>query len=112
MCPDPELDPQLQRRPAPGGVKVVAAILLLNVAGIQPDVFSSYLTADTTLFPLSSFNQGALGSGVIPVPLNPSDLADGILQVTVRKGYQRGTVTVCDNQFYDTSALIVLVQLP
>jgi hypothetical protein len=34
------------------------------------------------------------------------------LRVTIKKGVQRGPSTVCDDQFYDTSGLVVLVQLP
>ncbi len=96
----------------PSGAKIISAVLLLNVASIQPDIFSSYLTADTRVFPLSYVDQGALGSGLVPVPLNLSDLEDGILQITIKKGIQTRTSTVCDDQFYDTSALIVLIQLP
>jgi hypothetical protein len=96
----------------PEGSRIIAAFLLLNVAGIQPEVFSSVLTADTQMFPLSTFDQGALGSGLVPVPLNLSDLADGTLSVIIKKGYRTRTATVCDDQFYDTSALAILVQLP
>jgi hypothetical protein len=96
----------------PGGAQIIGAMLLLNVAGIQPDVFPSMLTADTLVFPLNYFDQGPLGSGVVPVPLNLSDLGDGILSVTIKKGYQARTTTVCDDQFYDTSMLLMLIQLP
>jgi hypothetical protein len=48
----------------------------------------------------------------VPVKLNPSDLADGVLQVTITKGGTIRGVTRCDEQYYDTSILAILVQLP
>jgi hypothetical protein len=96
----------------PSGAQVVSAVLMVNAAGIQPEVFPSVLTADSTVLPLTYFNQGERGSGIVPVPLEPADLMDGVLQVTVRKGQQVRGTTVCDVQFYDASALVVLISRP
>lgn len=94
----------------PSDAEILGALLLLNIAGIEPEKFSSILTADSTVFPLLYFNQGELGSGLIPVPIDPADLADGVLQVTIKKGIQTRTTTVCDEQFYDASILLVLIR--
>jgi hypothetical protein len=94
----------------PPEAEMLGALLLLNVAGIEPEKFSSVLTADSTVFPLFYFDQGGLGSGPIPVPIDPADLADGLLQVTIKKGIQTRTTTICDEQFYDASVLLVLIR--
>lgn len=96
----------------PPGAQVVSAMLMVNAAGIQPESFPSVLTADSMVFPLAYFNQGELGSGPVPVPLMPGDLADGVLQVTIRKGAEVGHRTICDQQFYDTAVLVVLIRNP
>jgi hypothetical protein len=94
----------------PPKAEILGALLLLNVAGIEPGKFSSVLTADSTVFPLLYFDQGELGSGLIPVPIDPADLSDGLLQVTIKKGIQTRTTTICDEQFYDASVLLVLIR--
>jgi hypothetical protein len=100
------------RADIPEGARIISAALVLNVAGVQADIFTSMLIADTRVLPLSSLEQGSLGSGVVPIPLSLNDLMDGLLQVTVQKGLQTRTSTVCDEQYYDTSALVMVVQLP
>jgi hypothetical protein len=96
----------------PQGAEVIQALLIVNMAGIESAVYQfSTLIADTTVVPLAPFDRGALGSVPVPVPLNLSDLADGILNVTIRKGQSRPKA-VCDEQYYDTSVVVVLVQLP
>jgi len=96
----------------PEGAQVISAVLVVNAAGIQPEIFASGLTADSRMMSLSAFNQGALGSGLVPVPLIVSDLAEGLLHVNIQKGIRTRTSTVCDDQFYDSSVLIMLVKLP
>jgi hypothetical protein len=100
------------RADLPEGAQVISALLVVNAAGIQPEIFASGLSADSREMPLSVFHQGTLGSGLVPVPLIISDLADGLLQVTIHKGIRTRTSTICDDQFYDSSMLIMLVQLP
>ncbi len=94
----------------PEGAVVVSALLTVNVAGIEPDKFQSLLTADSTVFPLGLFDQGSLGSGLIPIPLNPHDLQDGLLKVTILKGSRLSGK--CDDQFYDFSTLTVTYKIP
>ncbi len=96
----------------PQGAQILFALLVLNAAGIQPDIFSSTLIADSTTFPLLLFNQGELGSGPVIVPLDPHDLDDNRLNVTIVKGRKTRTGTVCDQQFYDTAVLLLLVRMP
>jgi hypothetical protein len=97
----------------PDGAQILSGVLVLNMAGIQAELFSSVLTAGApTVFPLYTFDQGAMGSGPVPVPLKPGDLAGGVLQVTITKGGTIRGVTRCDDQYYDTSVLVLLVQLP
>jgi hypothetical protein len=96
----------------PAGAQIVSAALIVNVAGIQPDIFASVLAADTRVIPLTAFAQGEFGSGVVPVPLIPGDLADGFLRVSIQKGIRTRSSTICDAQFYDASILIMLVALP
>lgn len=96
----------------PPGTQIVTAILMVNAAGIQPEVFPSVLTADSAVLPLTSFDQGELGSGLVPMPLNPVDLTDGVLHVAVRKGQEVRGMTVCDAQFYDAAVLVVLISYP
>jgi hypothetical protein len=96
----------------PEGAQIISAALVVNVAGIQPDIFASVLAADTRVMPLTPFAQGALGSGLVPVPLTPGDLADGLLRVSIQKGIRTRSSTICDDQFYDASVLIMLVKLP
>lgn len=96
----------------PEGAQILFALLVVNAAGIQPEIFASTLIADSTTFPLSLFPQGELQSGLVIVPLDPADLADGLLSVKILKGIRTRTGTVCDQQFYDTSILLLLVRKP
>lgn len=96
----------------PPGGQIISALLLVNAASIQPEIFASVLAADTFVMPLAPFNQGALGSGLVPVPIFPSDLADGFLRVNIQKGIRTPTAIICDDQFYDSSVLVMLVKLP
>jgi hypothetical protein len=96
----------------PQGAEILFALLVVNAAGIQPELFPSTLFADSTTFPLFRFDQGELGSGLVVVPLDPADLADGLLNVKIVKGRKTRTGTLCDQQFYDTSVLLLLVRMP
>jgi hypothetical protein len=92
----------------PTGASILFAVLIVNIAGVQPEIFQSFLRADTAVLPLTLFpgEQDEFGSGPIAVPLNIDDLADGLLEVTITKGFR----TVCDVQFYDASLLVVVIK--
>ena len=64
------------------------------------------------VMPRTPFEQDALGGGPVAVSLTTSDLADGLLDVSTQKGIRTRSATICDDQFYDTSVLIMLVELP
>ena len=94
----------------PAEARIVSAVLIVNIAGVQPEIFRSVLAAGTTALPLIYLDQGELGSGPIVVPLKAADLADGLLNVTIIKGFTRLGRVVCDAQFYDASLLAVVIQ--
>jgi hypothetical protein len=97
----------------PTGASILFAVLIVNIAGVQPGIFPSFLSADdTAVLPLTLLpgEQGEFGSGPIVVPLNVDDLADGLLKVTITKGITIGQFTVCDDQFYDASLLVVVIK--
>ena len=96
----------------PAGSVIIAATLTVNMAGIELDKFQSLLMADTITFPLNlvpEMFRGEFQSAPITIPLNPGDLSDGLLQVTILKGI---THLHCDDQFYDFSMLTVTVKTP
>jgi hypothetical protein len=93
----------------PTGASILFAVLIVNIAGVEPGKFpTSVLRAGTAEFPLTLLtgDQGEFGSGPIVVPLEVGDLADGLLDVTITKGFR----TTCDVQFYDASLLVVVIK--
>jgi hypothetical protein len=93
----------------PEGASIVFAVLIVNIAGVEPGKFPSVLRADTAVFPLTK-DQGAFGSGPIVVPVKVDDLLDKMLDVTITKGKTTRLGTVCDDQFYDASLLVAVIE--